>query len=97
MIPDDSPFEVTEQGSYSEVADEQLDELEAGADAGLYDAALRACELIFGSPGLAQSMSAAITTADGIIFRLPVPERPEWKVFWSSSRPRVEAVLRYPT
>jgi hypothetical protein len=39
------------KGAYSAVADEQLDALEAGSDAGLYNAVLDACELIFRFPG----------------------------------------------
>ena len=85
-----------EDGSYSEVADAQLDELEAGADPELYDAVLAACALVFARPSLAQSSSSAIPTSDGVVLRLAVPERPDWKVFWTSTGPRIEAVLRYP-
>jgi len=37
-------------GGYSAIADQQLDDLEAGADVDLYDAILDACELIFQLP-----------------------------------------------
>ncbi len=85
-------------GSYSAVADEQLDKLEAGSDADLYNAVLDACELIFQLPERAQSLSTAITSADGIRFRFPVAGFYPYKVFWSSSQggPRVEAVFPHP-
>jgi hypothetical protein len=83
-------------GSYSEIADEQLDELEAGGDADLYNDVLTLCHLIFSSPERAQSMSTAITTNDGIRLRLAVPGHAPYKVFWSSGGPRIEAVFPYP-
>jgi hypothetical protein len=79
---------------YSEVADEQLDELEA-TDASRYNAVLAACELIGQNPSLAQSMSAAVRTDNGIVFRFPVPDCYPYKVFWSSAGPRIEAVFPY--
>lgn len=84
------------KGSYSEVANEQLDELEQADDPDLYNAVLDVCEFIFRMPDRAQSMSAAITTAQGIRFRLPVKGYAPYKVFWSSERPRIEAVFPYP-
>jgi len=84
------------EGDYSEVADEQLDELEL-ADGALYNDILTVCEQIFVNPAKARSMSAAITTLDGIVFRLAVPGRAPCKVFWRSDEPRVEAVFPYPT
>jgi len=85
-------------GGYSAVADQQLDELEGGADVDLYNAILDACELIFQLPERAQSLSTAITSAEGIRFRLPVAGFPPYKIFWSSSPdgPRVEAVFPHP-
>jgi hypothetical protein len=83
-------------GSYSEIADEQLDEMEAGGDADLYNDILTLCHFIFSSPEQAQSMSTAITTKDGIRFRLAVPGHAPYKVFWSSDGPRVEAVFPHP-
>lgn len=80
-------------GDYSRIADEQLDALEAGTDADLYNAVLDACELIFRAPERAQSMSAAITTAEGVRLRMPVAGHPPYKVFWSSEGPRVEAIF----
>lgn len=83
-------------GDYSEVADEQLDALEAGADPDLYNAVLDACEMIFRAPELAQARSTALATSDGVRLRLPVAGHPPHKVFWSSAGPRVEAVLPHP-
>jgi hypothetical protein len=84
------------QGGYSAVADAQLDALEQGPNASLYNAVLDACELIFRLPGEAQMRSTAITTADGIRFRLPVAGFPPYRVFWSSEGPRIEAVFAHP-
>lgn len=87
---------MSEDGAYSEVADIQLDTLEAGPDAELYNAVLDACELIFRLPGQAQAASTAITTTAGIRFRLPVNGHPPYKIFWSSDGPRIEAVFPHP-
>lgn len=87
---------MTAEGDYSEVADEQLDALEAGPDVELYNATLVACEVIFSDPARARSLSTAITTPEGIRFRLPVVGHPPYKVFWSSEPPRIEAVLPHP-
>lgn len=83
------------EGEYSEIADRQLDNLEE-RDPTLYNDALTVCEAIFLTPGRAQSMSAAIQTEHGLIFRLAVPGRHPYKVFWTSSGPRIEAVFPYP-
>ena len=78
--------------SYSEVADQQLDALQAsGPD--LYNDVLTVCELVFHQPGRAQAMSAAVQTPDGIVLRLAVPGRFPYKVFWTSEGPRAEAVF----
>ena len=82
--------------AYSQVANKQLDSLEAGSDADLYNAVLDACELIFRLPAQAQARSTAITTAVGIRLRLPVAGHPPYKVFWSSDGPRIEAVFPHP-
>jgi hypothetical protein len=84
------------EGSYSEVADKQLDALEHGPDPDLYNAVLDACELIFRLPERAQSMSSAITTQQGVRLRLPVAGFPPYKVFWTPDGPRVEAVFPHP-
>ena len=82
--------------AYSQVANNQLDSLEAGSDVGLYNAVLDACELIFRLPAQAQARSTAITTAEGIRLRLPVVGHPPYKVFWSSDGPRIEVVFPHP-
>ncbi|MDQ3733338.1 MAG: hypothetical protein M3400_04945 [Actinomycetota bacterium] len=87
---------MTAEGDYSELADEQLDAMEAGPDVELYNATLVACEMIFSDPARARSLSTPITTPEGIRFRLPVVGHPPYKVFWSSEMPRIEAVLPHP-
>ena len=82
-------------GDYSAVADEQLDALEAD-EPQLYDDILVVCQLVFNSPQRAQSMSSAVHTDRGIVFRLPVPGHHPYKVFWSSEGPRIEAVFPHP-
>lgn len=84
-----------EPSDYSAVADQQLDELQA-ADPELYNDILTICELVFDHPSRAQAMSAAVRTPAGIVFRLAVPGRSPYKVFWSSSGPRIEAVFPHP-
>ncbi len=81
-------------GGYSEVADAQLDELEAGPDADLYNSVLDACDLVLNHPGQAQMHSSAIITGDGsTILVLPVVGGAA-RVYWSSGPPpRVEAVI----
>lgn len=83
-------------GAYSQVADEQLDALQSGPDAGLYNAVLDACELILSYPEAAHARSTAITTRHGVRLRLPVAGYPPYKVFWSSEGPRIEAVFPHP-
>jgi len=80
--------------SYSEIADQQLDELER-LNPDLYDAVLSLCESIFDHPERAQSLSRAITTEQGIRMVLSVPGFPPYEVFWSTELPRVEAVFPY--
>jgi hypothetical protein len=86
---------VSADGGYSQVADKQLDSLEAGPDPDRFNASLDACELIFRLPAQAQARSAAITTKEGVRFRLPVAGHPPHMAFWSSKVPRIEAVLRH--
>ena len=86
-----------QRGSYSEVADRQLDEFEAGLDMGLHNAVLLNCDSIFRRPSEAQANSTAITTEQGIRFRLPVPGFPPFKIFWSTAGPTIEAVFPFPT
>lgn len=83
--------------SYSEIADKQLDALEAGDDPDLYNAVLDACELILRFQAQAQARSTAIRKTDGrIVMRLPVAGFPPYKVFWTTDGPRVEAVFPHP-
>ena len=84
-----------EPSGYSEIADRQLDDLQA-SDADLYNDILTVCEFVFDQPGRAQAMSTAVQTRDGIVFRLAVPGRFPYKVFWTSAGPRVEAVFPHP-
>ncbi len=81
---------------YSEVANGQLDALEQGPDAELYNAVLDTIELIFQVPGQARALSTAIITTDGIRMRLPVIGHPPFKVFWSTDGPRIEAIFPHP-
>jgi hypothetical protein len=80
---------------YSEIANSQLDEIESGHDADLYEALLDVCEFVLANPKQAQSRSSALTTAEGIRFRLAIPGHHPHKVFWSSDGPRIEAVFPY--
>ena len=87
--------------AYSQVANKQLDSLEAGSDVDLYNAVLDACELIFRLPAQAQARSTAITTAEGIRLRLPVAAHPPYKVSWScdgraAHRQRFVAIISSP-
>jgi hypothetical protein len=84
------------RGSYSQVADEQLDLLERRPDADLYNSVLDACEFVFTEPARAQALSSAVTTASGIVLRLPVVGHAPYKVFWTSDGPRIEAVFPHP-
>ncbi len=84
------------EGDYSRIADSQLDELETVSDVDLYKAVSDACELTFRLPVQAQSMSSSITTDECIRMRLPVAGHPPYKAFWSTDRPRIEAVFPHP-
>ncbi|MBK5306861.1 MAG: hypothetical protein JJD92_09265 [Frankiaceae bacterium] len=87
---------MTNKDAYSEVADAQLDALEGGLDAALYNAILDACDLIFRLPAEAQARSTAVITKDGVLMRLPVAGHPPYKVFWTIAGPRIEAVFPHP-
>ena len=84
------------KGGYSPTADTQLDAIEKGPDADLYNAVLDACELIFTFTGKAQSLSSAITTKEGVVMVRPVAGHPPYKVYWTSKGPRIEAVFPHP-
>ena len=87
---------MTADGAYSQVADAQLDALEAGPDPALYNAVLDACDLILGYPAAALARSTAISTGEGLRLRLSVAGHSPYKVFWSSEGPRIEAVFPHP-
>ncbi len=80
---------------HSEIADAQLDEIENGDDPELYDALLVVGEFVLANPVQAQARSSALTTLEGICFRVAVPGHHPYKVFWSSDGPRIEAVFPY--
>ena len=82
------------EDSCSEVADRQLDDLEA-RDPKLYEDLLKVCEFVFDHPSVARNASSAVRTADGVVYRLPVPGRRPYCVFWTADGPRVEAVFPY--
>lgn len=84
-----------EPSDYSQIADRQLDELQA-AEPELYNDILTICELVFEQPGRARAMSSAVLTPDGIVLRLAVPGRFPYKVFWTADGPRIEAVFPHP-
>ncbi|MCA2240019.1 hypothetical protein JF737_20230 [Mycobacterium avium] len=84
---------MSSEGDYSAVADGQLDDLEQSSDV---NAVLDVIELILRAPGQAQFYSTAITTAEGIRMRLPVPGFGDYKVFWSTDGPRIEAIFKHP-
>lgn len=83
---------------YSAIADAQLDDLERGPDARLYNCVLETCESILDAPGQARATAAVIITAEGYRFRSHVAGGYPYKVFWSMSgeTPRIEAVFPYP-
>ncbi len=76
-------------------------------DPDLYKAIQEACTHIIEHPLRAQAQSTGIqvprANEDGVIrgrgmlMRLPVVGHPPWKVFWTTVRPRIEAVFEYPT
>jgi hypothetical protein len=80
---------------YSQIADSQLDAIEAGGDAKLYNAILDACQLVFSNPDLARQTSTAISTEQGVRMALAVRGHHPYKVFWDLSGPRIEAVFPY--
>lgn len=87
---------MTQTGDYSQVADAQLDILAAGPDVNLYNAVLDVCALILQYPAKAQAVSSAIATEQGVRMRLAVANHYPYKVFWSTTGPRIEAVFPHP-
>lgn len=81
-------------GDYSELADEHLDELEAGPDADLYNRVIDACDVVLNHPAEARRHSSTIVTGDGhTLLVLPVAGGGK-RIYWSSGPPpRIEAVI----
>jgi hypothetical protein len=82
---------------YSQVADEQLDEVVQSNDNLLYHDIVTVREFILNHPESAHSRSSAIVSEQGIRFRYAVLGHYPFKVFWSSDRPRIEAVIPHPS
>lgn len=82
---------------YSATAERQLDDLENDTDIALYLDVLQACKDVLDHPETARIRSAAVTTENGIVFRLPVKGRYPYKIFWTQTEDSVciEAVFRY--
>ena len=80
------------KGAVSRVAQQQLHALESGDDVDLFNAVVDVCELILKYPAQAQRMSAAFTTQDGIVLRMPVVGHPPFKVFWVVNGPSIRGV-----
>lgn len=86
--------------NYSEVANEQLDALEKGSDADLYNEILRVCEQILDDPEDIRKFSTVIQTKEGTRFRTAVHGKDPYKIFWSKTSEglvRIEAVFPYPS
>lgn len=95
MKPSPAPLD-----NYSEVANQQLDALEQGPDAGLYNEILRVCEKIFDDPDDIRKFSTVVQTKEGMRFRTAVPGKLPYKIFWSRTSDglvRIEAVFPYPS
>jgi hypothetical protein len=83
---------------YSEVANQQLDTLEQGPDADLYNEIIEVCAKIFDNPDHLRRFSTVIQTTEGTRFRTPVPGKEPYKIFWlktSEGLVRIEAVFPY--
>lgn len=82
--------------AYSEIADEQLTQLEGLDDTALYDAVLDACELVFNLK--ARRYSTGIATSEGMRSAMPVRGHYPYKLCWSVTPqgPRIEAVYPRP-
>ncbi len=91
MSPEDPP-----RAGYSDVAAEQLDEIEQ-RDVDLLDDLVDICEDILDRPQAYRDSAAAINTEQGIRMRSAVPGRHPYKVFWSTAGPRIEAIFPYPS
>ena len=86
--------------AYSEVANDQLDTLEQGSDASLYNEIIRVCEEVLENPDHLRKFSTVIQTIESPCFRTPVSGKDPYMVFWSKTSEglvRIEAVFPYPT
>ena len=84
--------------SYSEIADQQLDDLESKTDVRLYNEVLKVCNQIFDEPDSIKKFSSVITTTEGLRFSTSVPGGYPYRVYWSMSMEglvRIEAVFVY--
>lgn len=84
--------------AYSQVANTQLDALELGRNAALYNNVVETCEAILDAPEKFREFAAVITTNEGLRFRTHVRGSDPYKIFWSYENgiPRIEAVFPYP-
>ena len=91
---------MTAQGdyAYSQVADAQLNALELGRNAALYNNVVEICEAILDAPEKFREFAAVITTNEGLRFRTHVRGADPYKIFWSydDGIARIEAVFPYP-
>lgn len=90
-------FLIVSDIDWSEIAEEQLDNLYLGPDPDLYNAVLMTCNLILEDPGISRGLSKTVQTEDGIRFRFPVDGHYPYKVFWSRTvdGARIEAIFPY--
>lgn len=85
--------------SYSQVAWDQLDALEA-SDPEMYADTLDLIEDIFDAPGTVRGTADVLVTPHGPRFKSFVRDRYPLAVFWSdhpADGPRIEAVFPHPT
>jgi hypothetical protein len=79
---------------YSNTAQKQLATLTTSAR--LYQQAITACQHVLQNPHKAREQSRAIITQTrDIVFMLPITGQNGYQVFWSSTPPRIEAIIKY--
>ncbi len=84
--------------AYSQVAWDQLDDLEA-ANPDTYADTLDLITSILDDPGQARATADVLTTPAGARFKNLVPDRYPLAVFWSehsADGPRIEAIFPHP-
>mgnify|MGYP001613248218 FL=1 len=69
--------------SYSEIADQQLDDLESKTDVRLYNEVIKVCNQIFDEPDSIKKFPSVITTMEGLRFSTSVPGGYPYRVYWS--------------